>query len=116
MREEVVVESPVGRPAPSWVKRVSWGAIFAGLFVTIVLQIMLTLLGVAVGLAQVEPLQGETPTKGLAIGSGIWVLVSSLISIWVGACVSGRLSGGPRRADGLLHGIVTWSVSTVAML
>src|SRR5262249_23501662 len=38
-----------------------------------------------------------------------------LISTWVGACVAGRLSGGPRRADGMLHGIVTWSVSIVAM-
>jgi hypothetical protein len=52
----------------------------------------------------------------VAIASGIWLLVTGLISIWVGACVSGRLSGGPRRADGLIHGIVTWSVSTCATL
>src|SRR5262249_29193265 len=31
-------------------------------------------------------------------------------------CVAGRLSGGPERADGMLHGIVTWSVSTVTMV
>ena len=114
MKEEIVVES--GVTAPSWVKRVSWGAIFAGLFVTIVIQIMLTLLGVAVGLATVHPTQEQEPARGLAIGSAIWLVVSALVSIWLGACVAGRLSGGPRRADGMLHGIVTWSVSTVAML
>jgi hypothetical protein len=114
MKEEVVVET--GATAPSWVKRVSWGAIFAGLFVTIVIQIMLTLLGVAVGLATVHPTQEQEPARGLALGSAIWLVVSGLISIWLGGCVAGRLSGGPRRADGMLHGIVTWSVSTVAML
>ena len=114
MKDEIVIEN--GATAPSWVKRVSWGAIFAGLFVTIVVQIMLTLLGVAVGLATVHPTQEQEPAHGLVIGSAIWLVVSSLASIWIGSCVAGRLSGGPQRADGLLHGIVTWSVSTVAML
>jgi hypothetical protein len=51
----------------------------------------------------------------MALGSGIWLLVTGLISIWIGSWVAGRLSGGPLLADGMLHGIVSWCVSTLAM-
>jgi len=94
-------------------KRVSWGAIFAGLLVTIVIQMMLTLLGIGIGAATIDPLREQNPAQGLAIGSAIWLIVSALIAVFVGSCISGRLSGGPRTSDGLLHGIVTWSAATV---
>jgi hypothetical protein len=95
--------------------RASWGAIFAGTFVIVVFQIMFTLLGTAIGFASINPNGSQTNGQNLAIGSAVWLLVTTLISIWVGACIAGRLSGGPRRADGLIHGIVTWSVATIIM-
>ncbi len=115
MTQEVHVDRPTPRLAPSRVRRASWGAIFGGMFVTIVLQIMFTLLGIAVGIATLQP--SEQPTSGTQwlTASGIWLLVTGLVSIWIGSCIAGRLSGGPRRADGMLHGIVSWSVSMVAM-
>src|SRR4051812_13390118 len=113
MKEEFEVSTI--QTAPSRVRRASWGAIFAGTFVTIAVQLTLTLLGVAVGLATVQSLQDHSPAQNMTKSSGVWLLASGLISVWVGACVAGRLSGGPRRADGMLHGIVTWSVAMVAM-
>ena len=113
---EVYVQRTEYPAAPSLARRVSWGAVFAGLFVTIVVQLMLTLLGVSLGAATIEPLRQQSPDKGLALGSGIWLLVTGLISIWVGAFVAGRMAGGPLRTDGMLHGIVTWSVSTCATM
>lgn len=115
MKQEVYVENAELTP-PSLTRRVSWGAIFAGFFVTMVVQLTLTLLGAAIGIASLEPFREPHSGQKVAIASGIWLLVSGLISIWVGACVAGRLCGGPRRADGLIHGIVAWSVSTCATL
>jgi len=115
MKEQVYVENAELTP-PSLTRRVSWGAIFAGFFVTMVIQLMLTLLGAAVGAASLEPFREPHSGQKVAIASGIWLLASGLISIWVGACVAGRLCGGPQRADGLIHGIVAWSVSTCATL
>jgi hypothetical protein len=112
---EVHVENAELTP-PSLTRRVSWGAIFAGFFVTMVIQLTLTLLGAAVGAASLEPFREPHSGQRMAIASGIWLLASGLISIWVGACVAGRLCGGPQRADGLIHGIVAWSVSTCATL
>jgi hypothetical protein len=115
MKEEVHIETGYAA-APSLTRRVSWGAIFAGFFVTMVVQLTLTLLGAAVGAASLEPFREPHSGQKVAIASGIWLLASGLISIWVGACVAGRLCGGPQRADGLIHGIVAWSVSTCATL
>ena len=61
--------------------RLSWGAVFAGLVVATVLQIVLTLLGTAVGLAAWDP--GES-ARGLGLGAGIWAIFSILISLFMG--------------------------------
>ncbi len=114
MQEEIHVEHTAPRLAPSRVRRASWGAIFSGMFVTIVLQVMFTLLGVAVGIAKLSSEQ-QNSGQQIATASGIWLLVSGLVAIWIGSCIAGRLSGGPRSADGMLHGIVSWSVAMVAM-
>jgi len=86
------------------------------LFVTIVIQLLFTLLGLAVGVVSMESMRDQGAAHRLAIGAGTWLLVTGLISIWVGSCVSGRLCGGPLRSDGLIHGIVSWSVSTCATM
>ncbi|HSU57152.1 MAG TPA: hypothetical protein VLT36_24130 [Candidatus Dormibacteraeota bacterium] len=112
MKEDVQIETTTYGPT-NRLRRASWGAIFAGVFVTVVLQLMLTLLGAAIGFAT---FQSQDSTQGTTTASGIWMLVSGLVSVWVGACIAGRLAGGPRRADGMLHGIITWSVATVAAL
>lgn len=101
------------RPAPLFLRRVSWGAIFAGLVVALVLEIVLSLLGIAIGASAINPLGEAQPAKGYGIGSVIWLGISSIISIFAGACVAGRLSGGPRKTDGMLHGVATWAVATL---
>jgi hypothetical protein len=116
MREEIYAETLTARSPAFLFRRVSWGAIFAGVIVTIVIQLTLTLLGVAIGASTIDPLKESNPTQGLAIGSGIWLLVTGLISLFIGAFVAGRLCGGPRQPDGMLHGVVTWSVSTLVTL
>src|SRR3954454_7006597 len=89
-------------------KRVSWGAIFAGVVVTVVLQLLFTLLAVGIGAAKVEPLQQADPGKGLGVGAAMWFFVSTLIAVYVGARVAGHLSGSAPSSDRMLHGILTW--------
>src|SRR5947209_2616649 len=117
MATEVIIDKTrVCAEAPSLARRVSWGAIFAGLFVTVVIQLLFTLLGLAVGMVSIDSMRDPNSGHKLAMGAGIWLLVTGLISIWVGSCVAGRLCGGPLRSDGLIHGIVSWSVSTCATM
>lgn len=97
--------SPVGS-----LSRISWGAIFAGTVVAVVVQLTLLTLGLAIGFAAINPATEQNPLAGLGIGSAIWWIISSIIALFVGGWVAGRLAGIPRAFDGALHGIVTWGL------
>lgn len=101
-------EQIVERPA----FRLSWGAVFAGLVVALALQAVLMLLGTAIGLTAMDDGAG----RGLGIGAGIWLILSVLVSLYVGGLVTGRLAGVLTRGDGALHGILMWGLSTILAL
>jgi hypothetical protein len=94
-------------------KRVSWGAIFAGSLVAIVVDIMLSLLGLGIGLGIISPATEDNPLGMIGIGAGIWMGISALIALFAGAWVAGRLAGIPRRSIGAIHGIVVWGVAAL---
>jgi hypothetical protein len=89
--------------------RVRWGAVFAGLVVALALQVVLTLLGTAIGLSTMDNGAG----RGLGIGAAIWLILSVLISLYVGGLVTGHLAGVLTRGDGALHGVLMWGLSTI---
>lgn len=97
--------------SPALLKRISWGAIFAGAAVAAVLGIWFNLLGLAIGLAAYNP--SEQQATGFGIGTVIWVLATSIICLFIGGWIAGRLTGSPRRVDRALHGVVAWSVATL---
>ncbi|MCF2487998.1 hypothetical protein [Dyadobacter sp. CY347] len=94
-------------------KRISWSAIFAGVLVAIVAQMLLSLLGFGIGLGTIDAVEEKNPAAGLGIGSAIWYILSSLISLFVGSWVAGRLASAPRLFDGILHGVLTWCLVTL---
>ncbi len=95
-------------------KRVSWPAIFAGVVLAITVQLLLSMLGLGVGLGMVNTNAGNTPNaSSFGIGTGLWWLVSNLIALAVGGFVTARMAGVTQRGDGLLHGLVTWAIATL---
>lgn len=99
--------------ARSWGKHISWGAVFAGVLVAIVTQMLLTLLGLGIGLATIDPLEEANPASGLGTGAAIWYGVSTLLSLFMGGWVAGRLAAAPRTFDNTLHGVLTWCLTTL---
>jgi hypothetical protein len=95
------------------IKRVSWGAIFAGTVVALVVQIVLTLLGLSIGLGVVGQAPGTGALTGVGIGAAIWLVVSTLISLFIGGYVAARLAGSPTRQDGIWSGVVVWALATL---
>jgi hypothetical protein len=88
---------------------IRWGAVLAGVAVGISAQLVLTLLGIASGLSMTSVQQAELPGAGALVWAGIAMLISAL----VGAYVAGRMSGLKRKMDGMLHGVVSWAVTTL---
>ncbi len=98
---------------PAAVKRISWGAVFAGIVVTMALHLMLGVLGLAIGANSINPMEDQNPVDGLANGTLIWFGISTLVALFAGGWVAGRLAGMPQRTDSLLHGLLTWGLTTV---
>ncbi len=98
------------------IKRVSWGAIFAGALVAVVTGFVLNLLGLGIGLQTFDPATESDSVGGFGIGQGIWTVISSLVSLFAGGWVAGRLAGMPRKTDGMLHGVVVWALTTLLTL
>jgi hypothetical protein len=112
---DIFESSPMALPSPGTLRRVSWGAIFAGAIAAIAIELLLNLLGAGFGAASVNPLQGQ-PGGGLAIGAAIWFVVATIIALFIGGWIAGRLAGNPDKQDGALHGFVTWALASLALV
>jgi hypothetical protein len=93
--------------------RISWGAIFAGSAVGLVVQVWLTFLGVAIGASAINPMESTPSATTMGASSAIWLAISILISSYVGGWVAGRASGVARRGLAAMHGATSWAVSTM---
>ena len=96
-------------------RRISWPAVFAGLVIGLAIQVTFSFLGLGLGASSVDPLEGDTPGKGIAIGAGIYLLITGLVSTYIGARIASYLSGSVRPADGALHGLLSWGAATLVM-
>jgi vacuolar-type H+-ATPase subunit H len=102
----------VGRP---WLRRVSWGALFAGFFVGFGIWLLLLALGAGVGLATFNP-KDVGNWQGLGIGFGLWGVVAGIVAMFVAGWLTARLSASEERTEGTLHGIALWGFMVVAGL
>lgn len=102
-------------PGNAAIRRVSWGAIFAGTVVAMALMVFFTTLGLAIGAAAVDPLYESDPLSGMATGSGIYFIATQLIALAVGGFVGSRLAGVPRTVASLLHGVAVWALATLLL-
>lgn len=99
-------------------QRISWGAVFAGSIVSLAVLVLLTALGAGIGLAAAPAAisgGGTNAAIGFGIGSAVWMLLSGIVSFFCGGWVAGRLNGIPRISESVIHGIVSWSLTTVML-
>ena len=90
--------------------RIKWTAVWAGLVVGMSAQLVLTLLGLAIGAWSIN-LKDAHLTGSVPLGTGLWTALSLLLSAFIGGYVTARLSGNIVRSDGMYHGAVVWGVN-----
>jgi hypothetical protein len=93
--------------------RVSWGGIWGGVLVAVGLLLLLTTLGLAVGVSAVQP--GETEASSVGTGAALWAGVSLLLALFVGGMVSTRIGAISDSATGFFEGALVWVVSILLM-
>jgi hypothetical protein len=96
---------------------VSWGAIFAGVVVALVTQVLLTMLGAGIGIATLDPGTGDNPEAStFSVAAGIWYILSGIVAAFVGGYVAARMSGKTLPTTGAFHGLTTWALTTLLVL
>lgn len=111
MPAEVIVEvnEEVKLPGP-----LSWRAILAGVAVALAVQLILSILGAAIGLGLVDPRSSDNPDATLVgVVAMIWWTLSGILSAYAGGIAAGRLSGRPATAIAGWHGLVAWAVTVL---
>lgn len=103
--ETVVSHDTHGLP----LKRISWSAVFAGVICALVVHILLTLLGTAIGATTIDPMEEGNPLQNLGTGALVWTGIEMLIAMAVGSYVAGRLA----QREGALHGLLMFGISTL---
>jgi hypothetical protein len=99
------------------INKVSWGAIFAGVVVGLVVQVLLTMLGVGIGVATLDPGTGDNPgVSTFSIVTGIWYVISGIVAAYTGGYIAARMSGKTVATSGALHGLTTWAFTTLLVL
>ena len=94
--------------------KVSWGGIWGGVLVAIGLLVLLSVLGVAIGVTAVDP--GDTQADTVGAGIGLWGGVSLLIALFVGGMVSTRIGAIFDRTTGFFEGALVWAVSVLLII
>ena len=91
-------------------KRIWWGAVFGGVAIALVVQLLLSMLGLGIGFGSINPLTESNPFEGLGTGALVWWVLSMLIALFFGGLAAGRLSGIRAGFDRVMHGILTFSI------
>lgn len=92
-----------------------WRAIWAGVFTFIAIWSVFGLLGMAIFASAANP-NTPRPVSGMDVGMGIWAIVLTVIAMYVAGRETGRLAGVTNRHDGMVHGMIMFGLSVVAVL
>lgn len=96
-------------------RRTDWGAIWGGTFTFMAIWSVFGALGLAIFASTANPASAE-PVGGMGIGIAIWSIVLTIIAMYVAGRETGHLAGVANRHDGLIHGIMMFGLSVVALL
>jgi hypothetical protein len=99
------------------INRVAWGAIFAGVVVALVVQVLLTMLGAGIGMATLDPGTADNPAAStFSISAAVWWILSGIIAAFAGGYVAARMSGRTVPTTGAFHGLTAWAFTTLLVL
>ncbi len=104
---------PAARAATGDGVRVSWGGIWGGVIAALGVLLLLTAIGLAVGISAADP--GSTGASAIGTGAGIWAASALLLALFVGGMVATRIGATYDPGTGFWEGFLVWTVSVLLM-
>lgn len=91
----------------------SWTAVLAGVTAALVLQVLLTMLGLGIGLISVDTSTVADTLMGVSWAAFLYWAIAGIISAFVGGWVAGAVTAP---ATGAAHGLAAWAVATLIVV
>ncbi len=92
--------------------RVSWGAIAAGAMVALTIYIVLTMVGVAMGIE----LAARGASDEVQAGAALYSIGVLLLAMFFGGWATSRLAVGESKLEAILYGMILWGVLFMGMV
>lgn len=92
--------------------RLCWGSIIAGVILSSIVYLIMSVLGTAIGASLLSPLSQPNPLHGFGFGSGAWVIITTVLAVFIGSYFAGRCAP----VLGWLHGLLSWAVMTLLVV
>ena len=94
----------------------SWSAVAAGTLTSLIIQVMLTMLGLGVGLISTDVPTAANAPVAVTTGAVLWFIASGIFSAFVGGAVAGALTpyASDRARSG--HALATWALASLIVV
>jgi len=96
----------------SGLPRLSWGSVIAGVILSLLTYLILSVLGAAIGTSALSPLSRPNPLQGFGFGSGAYLIVMTVVAVFIGSYFAGRCAP----VLGWLHGLLAWAVMILMVI
>jgi hypothetical protein len=98
--------------------RVRWGGVTSGFVMALGVVLLLTTLGLAIGITTIGDPRAATDDTAARLGSGagIWAALTLLVAYFLGGLVSTKVTDRPDRAGAFIHGVLVWTLVSVFLL
>jgi hypothetical protein len=94
----------------------TWSAVLAGVFTSLVVQILLTMLGLGIGLLAIDIPTASSAPAGASWAAFVWWAVSGIIAAFIGGAVAAANSPDQTGLGRVGHALAAWSVATVVVV
>lgn len=94
----------------------SFRAIFAGWLAATGIAVLLYVGGLAMGFSAFNAWNASASIKGIGIGTAIWIVLSWVVSLWLGGMFASWSAAHDDRTIGALHGVTVWGLSVTAAI
>lgn len=94
----------------------SWSAIVAGTLTSLIVQVLLTMLGLGVGLIATDAPTANNAPATVSAAAALWFIASGIFSAFVGGAVAGALSPSYTDRGRSAHALATWALTSLIVV
>ena len=94
----------------------TWQAVLAGVFMSLVVQILLTMLGFGIGLLSVDIPTADSAPAGAGWTAFVWWAVAGIIAAFIGGAIAAANAPDQTAPGRVAHALGAWAVATVLVV